>query len=64
MEERDTAVKPVPPYATRLVNTMALAWHNTSDHTKDGTPYGGPLCNCEHIAHRAYNLRWFPGTPQ
>lgn len=62
MEERNRTVKPVPPYATQLVETMARNWHNTSDHAKDGTPYGGTLCNCDRIAHRAYNLRWLPTT--
>lgn len=63
MEERDRTVKPVPPYATRLVQAMALNWHAESDHAADGTEYGAPLCNCDRIAHRAYNLKWFPAAP-
>jgi hypothetical protein len=37
------------------VNTrerIARAWHEGSDHAKDGTPFGGPLCNCWQVAGR------------
>lgn len=37
---------------------MARAWHAASDHHADGTPYGAPTCNCEHIAQRALTLGW------
>ena len=31
---------------------VARAWHEGSDHAKDGTPFGGPLCNCDQVAGR------------
>ena len=31
---------------------VARAWHEGSDHAKDGTPFGGPLCNCWQVAER------------
>mgnify|MGYP000918313442 CR=1 FL=1 len=31
---------------------VARAWHEGSDHAKDGTPFGGPLCNCWQVAGR------------
>ena len=31
---------------------IARAWHEGSDHAKDGTPFGGPLCNCWQVAGR------------
>ena len=31
---------------------VARSWHEGSDHAKDGTPFGGPLCNCWQVAGR------------
>ena len=31
---------------------VARAWHEGSDHAVDGTPFGGPLCNCWRVAGR------------
>lgn len=31
---------------------VARAWHEGSDHAKDGAPFGGPLCNCWQVAGR------------
>lgn len=31
---------------------VARAWHDGSFHAADGTPFGGPLCNCDRIAGR------------
>ena len=31
---------------------VARDWHEGSDHAKDGTPFGGPLCNCDRVAGR------------
>ena len=42
----------------RTVASMSLAWHAASDHAADGSRYGSPLCNCERIAQRAYDLGW------
>lgn len=39
---------------------MANEWHDESDHARDGTPFGGPLCNCDRIAARAFHLGWSP----
>lgn len=41
---------------------MAHDWHEHSDHAADGTPFGGPLCNCEQIARRAVRLGWVPSA--
>ena len=41
-----------------LHDDMAHQWHEASDHGKDGTPFGGYLCNCERIAERAVRLGW------
>lgn len=30
---------------------VARSWHAGSDHA-DGTPFGGPLCNCNQVAGR------------
>lgn len=32
--------------------SVALQWHELSDHAADGTPFGGWLCNCEQPAKR------------
>lgn len=32
--------------------SVARSWHAGSDHAKDGTPFGGPLCNCWQVAER------------
>ncbi|GLB62682.1 hypothetical protein NCCP2495_05600 [Dietzia sp. NCCP-2495] len=31
---------------------VARVWHAGSDHAKDGSPFGGPLCNCWRVAGR------------
>ena len=31
---------------------IARDWHEGSDHAADGTPFGGPLCNCWQVAGR------------
>lgn len=41
------------------IKRMAVAWHDVSDHAKDGSRFGGSFfCNCERIAERAYLLGW------
>ena len=32
--------------------SVARSWHEGSDHAADGTPFGGPLCNCWRVAER------------
>lgn len=34
------------------VEEVARRWHEGSDHARDGSPFGGPLCNCMRIARR------------
>lgn len=46
---------------TELCEAMARSWHLASDHAADGTPFGGPLCNCEQVATRAIQLGWLTG---
>lgn len=50
----------IPPYAIHLHESMARAWHQVSDHAKDGTAFGGHACNCSRVAQRAIALRWLP----
>lgn len=41
---------------------IARAWHEGSDHARDGSPFGGGLCNCENVADRLLALkRWWQG---
>lgn len=43
---------------------VARAWHEGSDHAADGTPFGGPLCNCWRVAGRMLpmlNEAWLDG---
>jgi len=49
-------------------DVAAQQWHAASDHGRDGTPFGGFLCNCEQITKRAIDLGWiknpnFPTAP-
>lgn len=34
------------------VEEVARRWHEGSDHARDGSPFGGHLCNCMRIARR------------
>lgn len=40
------------------IRRMALAWHERSDHAKDGSRFRSLICNCERIAERAYMIGW------
>lgn len=31
---------------------VARRWHDGSDHARDGSPFGGHLCNCMRVAKR------------
>lgn len=34
------------------VEDVARLWHEGSDHARDGSPFGGYLCNCMRVAKR------------
>lgn len=34
------------------VEEVARRWHDGSDHARDGSPFGGHLCNCTRVAKR------------
>lgn len=34
------------------VEDVARRWHDGSDHARDGSPFGGHLCNCMRVAKR------------
>ena len=38
------------------VEDVARRWHEGSDHTKSGSPFGGHLCNCLAVAERMLPL--------
>ena len=43
---------------------VARTWHEGSDHATDGTPFGGPLCNCWRAAGRLMPMlrdAWWDG---
>lgn len=45
---------------------VARVWHEGSDHAADGTPFGGPLCNCWRVAGRIMPMlaeAWDEGYP-
>lgn len=42
---------------------VARVWHEGSDHAAE-TPFGGPMCNCEHVAKRLVPMlrdAWWEG---